>query len=283
MRPMVHVAMLVLVVGLTAGGAEEAPPASGQLMVAGTTIAPVQAVAMWTVSTAAWNAGEKVLQVIMAPSPISTADAGRALDPYDAVRGSIDGDFVVVTLSAQGVLQMVYAYVAEGSQNFGFGTGGKAEVKIGDGRVAGRVYTEGEESIGDTPIAFDLRFAIPILAERALGTQLGGGGGEPGAAYAALTAAERSGDVEVLKRHLPVDSAASLAEADEAYRGYIVDSMKEMAKREMTVTGGELFDGWAILTVKGKDWSGDSVEGKVKMEKDGGDWRLVEESLSTVW
>ena len=51
----------------------------------------------------------------------------------------------------------------------------------------------------------------------------------------------------------------------------------------MAVTGGQLFDGYAFLTVAGKDWMGDKVEGKVKMVLDGDSWRFAEEDLETVW
>lgn len=282
-----RIAMFVMA-AVVAGGlvpgvaADEASSVSGQLTVDGETISPSSAVAVWTVSTG-WNAGERQLEIVMAPGPVSSDGAERALEPKDAVRRSVDGDLVEVTLGADGSLQMVYAYLVEGSRNYGFGSGGEAEVTIADGRVSGRVYTEGEESIGDTPISFDLKFDLPILPERAPGTALEAGGGDAGAAYLALIAAQHAGDVETLKKHGDAAMADNLANLDPEYGGWMLDSIKEMANQDMEVTGGEQFDGWAILTVTGKDWSGDKVEGQVKMEKNGEHWRLAEESLSVIW
>jgi hypothetical protein len=51
----------------------------------------------------------------------------------------------------------------------------------------------------------------------------------------------------------------------------------------MTVIGGTLYGGYAFLTVAGTDWTGDKVEGKVKMILDGDAWRYAEEDLETVW
>ena len=46
---------------------------------------------------------------------------------------------------------------------------------------------------------------------------------------------------------------------------------------------GDFTRKYAFLTVAGKDWMGDKVEGKVKMVLDGDTWRFAEEDLETVW
>jgi hypothetical protein len=250
---------------------------SGQLTVDGDTIAPVNAVAVWTT-----NADERHLQVVMAPAAIEVDGTERTLDPASAIRSTIDGDTITVTFDDDGSLVMVFAYVEDGSRNFGLGSGGLAEVAIAGGRVTGRVFTAGQASIGDTPIAFDLRLDVPILPERAPGQLLPAGGGDAGAAYLALTAAKRSGDAAALARHLPA-SDLGLVEGDGSLPDWLLDSMKEMAPQEMAVSGGELFDGWAILEVEGRDWSGDTVAGRVLMEQDGDTWRLLQEDLRMVW
>lgn len=257
--------------------AAQTTPVSGQLTVDGVTIAPVNAIAVWTTSD-----DQRFLQVVAAPAAMDAGRTERTLDPASAIRQSIDGDSITLTLASDGSLHMVYAYLEEGSRNFGLGSGGVAEVTIGDGRIAGRVFTEGEASIGDTPIVFDLRLDVPILPERAPGQALPAGGGDAGAAYLALTAAKRTGDSAALARHLPA-SDLGLAEPDGSFPDWLLDSMKEMAPQEMTVVGGELFDGWAILEVEGKDWSGDTVAGRVLMERDGDTWRFLQEDLRMVW
>jgi len=269
---------IVSAISALPGAAQPAPaPVSGQLTVDGDTIAPVNAVAVWTT-----NGDERHLQVVMAPAAIEASGTERTLDPASAIRQSIDGDSITITLASDGSLHMVYVYIEEGSRNFGLGSGGVAEVAIADGRVAGRVFTEGEASIGDTPIAFDLRLDVPILPERAPGQPLPAGGGDAGAAYLALTAAKRTGDAAALARHLPA-SDLGLVEPDGSFPDWLLDSIREMAPQEMTVNGGELFDGWAILEVEGKDWSGDAVAGRVLMERDGNTWRFLQEDLRMVW
>ncbi|MCU0235152.1 MAG: hypothetical protein MUE90_14120 [Thermoanaerobaculales bacterium] len=258
-------------------GAAQPAPVSGQLTVDGETIAPVNAVAVWTT-----NGDERHLQVVMAPGAVDAGGTERSLDPASAIRQSIDGDSITLTLARDGSLVMVFAFLEDGSRNYGLGSGGVAEVAIGDGRIAGRVFTEGETSIGDTPIAFDLRLDLPILPERAPGEPLPAGGGEAGAAYVALTAAKRSGDAAVLARHLPA-SDLGLVEPDGSFPDWLLDSMREMAPQDMTVRGGELFDGWAILEVAGRDSSGGAVEGRVLMERDGDTWRFLQEDLRMVW
>lgn len=258
-------------------GAAQPAPVSGHLTVEGDRITPVNAVAVWTT-----DGDERHLQVVMAPGAIDADGTERSLDRASAIRQSIDGDSITLTMTSDGSLHMVYAFIEEGSRNFGFGSGGVAEVTIGDGRVAGRVFTEGEESIGDTPIAFDLRLDVPIQPERAPGEPLPGGGGDAGAAYLALTAAKRSGDHAVLARHLPA-SDLGLAEPDGSFPDWLLDSMREMSPQEVTVSGGELFDGWAILNVEGKDWAGNAVAGRVLMERDGDTWRFLQEDLRMVW
>jgi hypothetical protein len=83
--------------------------------------------------------------------------------------------------------------------------------------------------------------------------------------WADSTVALRKGDFAGLQKHAGKAAADELAEASEEYRQYTMDSGKELAPQEMAVTGGQLFDGYAFLTVTGKDWMGDKVEGKVKM------------------
>lgn len=256
---------------------------SGSLTVGGDTVTPTSAVAMWNESTAMWNKGAKILQVYMAPSAISTEGLDQALDPDESLRYGIEGDYVVVTLDEKGEFSLIYAYIDEGSKNYGFNEGTVELEKMGPDTVSGRVTSGGEKSLGDTPISFDLRFEAAILPPQSTGSDLGESGGAQGAAYLAYLEALRKGDSAGLLKHGEKAVAEELADASEEYRQYTMDSAKELAPQEMAVTGGQLFDGYAFLTVAGKDWMGDKVEGKVKMILDGDAWRFAEEDLETVW
>ncbi|HOC41900.1 MAG TPA: hypothetical protein PKJ99_02690 [Thermoanaerobaculales bacterium] len=283
MMRLVRVLELMFMVALCLPPAVGAAETSGSLTVGGDTVKPTAAVAMWAESTAMWNKGAKILQIYMAPSPISTEGLDQALDQDESLRDGFPGDFVVLTLDDQGAFSMIYAYIDEGSQNYGFNEGVVTLDKLGPDVVSGRVDSEGKKSLGDTPISFDLRFEAAILPPPPKGTDLGTSGGAPGAAYLAYVTALREGDAAMLLKHAAKAHADEIAATPEEYRQYTLDSAKESAPLEMAVTGGQLFGGYAILTVAGKDWAGDKVEGKVKMVLDGEIWRFAEEDLETVW
>ena len=274
---------LVLVVSWCLSPVAAAEETSGSLTVGEDTVTPTSAVAMWNESTAIWNKGAKILQVYMAPSAISTEGLATALDPDESLRYGIEGDYVILTLDEKGAFSLIYAYIEDGSKNYGFNEGTVELEKMGPDVVSGRASSEGEKSLGDTPISFDLRFSAAILPPLPTGADLGTDGGAAGAAYLAYIEAQRAGDYAGLLKHGDKASAEELAATPEEYRQYTLDTAKESAPQEMAVTGGQLFDGYAFLTVAGKDWTGDKVEGKVKMVLDGDAWRFAAEDLETVW
>jgi len=257
--------------------------ASGFARIDGTEVRPSHAVAIWTKSTAFGDEGKRILRVLLATTPFDTAGIDQALDREGALRGSISGDLAIVTLEADGNFKNFYLFIEEGSQNYGLPGSIAEKVSIGTSQVAGRAYTEGEESLGDSTISYDLTFAADIVPERPPGAALGAAGGAPGAAYTAYLAGIHGGDVDAIIAHADADTAGRLREAEAEWLADELSMLKEMAPQEMTVTGGQGFDGWAILTVKGADWSGDAVEGAVKMVLDGDTWRFDGEDLDYVW
>jgi len=279
----VRVLGLLLVVAWCLSPVPVAAETSGSLTVGEDTVTPTSAVAMWNESTAIWNKGAKILQIYMAPTAINTDGLATALDPDESLRYGIEGDYVILTLDEKGEFSLIYAYIEDGSQNYGFNEGTVELEKMGPDVVSGRVSSGGKKSLGDTPISFDLRFSAPILPPPPKGADLGTDGGAAGAAYLAYLQALRAGDDAALVKLAEKDWAEELAGTPEEYRQYTLDTAKESAPQEMAVTGGQLFDGFAFLTVAGKDWMGDKVEGKVKMVLDGDAWRFAEEDLETVW
>lgn len=273
----------VVVAALLTATAAAGTSASGSVEVGEDTVTVSRGVAFWDESTAAWEKGTRVLRIMLCDAEISTRGIVEALDVQGAIRRQIAGDYVVVTLNADRSFHDIYVLVADGAKNYGF-NGGSAEIEaLEAARVVGRAFTEGEQSIGDTPIRFDLRFDAEVLPEREPGAALPADGGAPGAAYVAYVRAQREGDLATLLRHMPGEEAETLRDQDAEWRDYRLESMREMAPREMGVTGGELFEGYAFLSVAGTDWSGDKVEGRVKMVRDGDNWRLAEEDLQYAW
>jgi hypothetical protein len=256
---------------------------SGHVTVDGIAVRPAHAVALWSKSTAYGEQGKPVLRVLMAAAPIDRGGIDEALDREGALRAAIEGDFAVVTLDAAGKLSNFYVYIADGSQNYGLSNGVAAVQTISGTQVVGRAFTEGAESLGDTTISYDLSFSAEILPERPAGKTLGAGGGAPGAAYTAYLAAIRDGDIAALIAHGEAYTAERLRDTEEEWLAEEIAMLREMAPQQMTVTGGEIFDDWAILTVKGLDESGSAVEGAVKMALDGDSWRLAGTDLDYVW
>jgi len=273
----------MLVAAMLTATAGAGSSASGSVKVGEDTVAVSHGIAFWDESTAVWEKGRRVLRIMLCDSELSTQGVAEALDVQGAIRKQIEGDYVVVTLNAERGFHSIYVLVADGAKNYGFDRG-KAEIeRLDASRVVGRAFTEGEQSIGDTPIRFELRFDAEVLPERGAGTALPADGGAPGAAYLAYVKARQDGDLATLLRHMPGEEAESLRDQDAQWRDFRLESMKETAPREMKVTGGALFEGFAVLTVVGTDWSGDSIEGRVKMVADGDTWRLAEEDLQYAW
>ena len=150
-------------------------------------------------------------------------------------------------------------------------------------RLDARVFTEEPGQLGGTAFRFDLRFSVEILPERAPGKSLGSGGGAPGAAYLAYVTGLREGDAVALIAHDELSAASYLESLEGEELAWQLESFAETAPKAMKVTGGELFEGYAILEVEGRDWSGDRVEGKVKMSEEAGAWRFAEERLKVVF
>jgi hypothetical protein len=271
---------MLAVLAAAVGSAEN--PVAGWITVDGETIKPTHAVGVWDVSKG-FEPGSKIVDVIMSTAPISTEGVEQALDMEDAIRANIEGDFLIVTLKADGSLHYVYAFYEDGAKNYGFRGGVANTEKISADRVKSRAYTEQEESLGDTPYSYDLDFEAAIVPEREPGEDLGKDGGSPGAAYLALLEAMRSSDLPTLLEHLEKYEAERLAQTDDEWRSYALESIKEEAPAEMKVVGGELLDGWAILRVEGVDAYDSKVEGRVKMVLDGDTWRFAEDDLSYVW
>ncbi len=255
---------------------------SGSLKVGENTVSPSRSIAISEVSNAFWDKGEKVVKVIFSKSPMSAEGIDRDLDRESAIRRQIEGDFIVMSIHKDGKLR-VFAYIDEGARNYGF-DGGKADIKTKEAdRIAGRLFTDREESIGDTPIEFDLTFDAAILPDRKPGTALPGGGGEPGAAYSAYVKAMRDSDFETIVKYCPAGRANYLKDMNKEYLKYEIESMQESAPKETKVSGGELFEGFSFLNVSGKDAYEDKFEGQVKMIQDGDNWRFNDEDLNMVW
>lgn len=267
-----------------AAGLSQTPQCSGKITVGEDTLTPEYAIGVWGESTATWEKGKKLLRVFVANSPFSEDGVLQALTPEDAIRAQIQGSYGILALNTDGTVNDVYVYIDSGSKNYGFRGSTKTEIKTMDQKtVSGRVSTESPQSIGETPLEFDLSFDAAVIPKRTGGKKLAKDGGDAGAAYLAYVAAQQNGDMEKLIQYAASDRAAFLKDMDADYAQYEIDNVKDNAPKSAEVLGGEGYGDFAILFVKGTDTYGDAFEGKVKMVRDGQSWRFAEEDLKTVW
>jgi hypothetical protein len=225
---------------------------------------------MWNESTAIWNKGAKILQVYMAPAAISTEGLATALDPDESLRYGIEGDYVILTLDEKGEFSLIYAYIEDGSKNYGFNEGTVELQKMGPDVVSGRVSSGGKKSLGDTPISFDLRFEAAILPPPPKGADLGKDGGAPGAAYLAY-----SGPPQATMPPWSSTRQGVRGRACGHARGVPAVHPGQLRKRAPG-DGDHRRPALRRLRLVGcrPGSTGDKVEGKVKMVPDGDTWRL---------
>lgn len=271
------IALLVSVV-------EASDPSLGQIKVGDLEFQPQHALAIWGESTASWEKGKRVVSVFLAGNPMSVDGIYEMLVPRDGIRAQVEGDFAILTLNEDGMLNNLYVFFEEGAKNYGFRGGCRAEWShFGAQKAVGHVWTEEPQSIGDTPVFFDLQLEIPIHRDREPGKPTATDGGPAGAAYLTYVKAMQDGDLVGVARHAPAESAGYYQSIDDYSRDYEIQNLKESAPQSMAVQGGEMFEGFVILHVRGVDEYGDKVEGKVLMKKDGDTWRCEQTDLMTVW
>ncbi|MCZ6727685.1 MAG: hypothetical protein O7A98_10095 [Acidobacteria bacterium] len=147
---------------------------------------------------------------------------------------------------------------------------------FGPQEYSGSVAAELE--VFDSKVAFDLRFSA-LLPEELPGELLPAGGGEPGAAYLAWTAAVKSGDLERIKALLSPDQLEGFDALPAEEQEENVEFLQMMAPNEVEVLGGRLVDDIAYLEIRAT-MEGEPASGEVKLEHGGGIWVVVSESWS---
>jgi hypothetical protein len=115
------------------------------------------------------------------------------------------------------------------------------------------------------------------------GTPLPADGGDAGKSYLAYSTALRKGDVDAIARTMEKERAeAMLAHRKDPDFKQMLGFLQMSAPKEIQIKGGSVKGGHATLDVQGKDADGNEIKGKVRMLKDGNDWRIGEEHLVTV-
>jgi hypothetical protein len=235
-----------------------------------------------------FDATKKATVAILTTVKIDRKVVDGALDRESAIDEQVrsaKGSTIQLTFSAAGDLIGLNAGVRteSGFQSFSTSGSGKAEIKTNTAeRIAGRVYTEAPKTFGDDTYSFDLRFDLAIVPEPPPGTPLPAGGGEAGKAYAAYIAVLQKGDIDGIARYWPKEKGAKMlaARKDPDFKESL-DMLKLFSPKTVTVKGGMLRGNVADLDVVGKDADGKVMDGKVRMIKDGPNWLVEKEDLTT--
>jgi hypothetical protein len=129
-------------------------------------------------------------------------------------------------------------------------------------------------------VAFDVGFHITLVERRARGPALPDGGGEPGAAYLAMHEARLAGDdaamLGMMERHRAASMAEQLADPELAP---LLARMRASGPQTARVVSGRADGDDAWLVVAGEMAGGKGFEGEVRMQREGGAWRIAEERL----
>jgi hypothetical protein len=155
---------------------------------------------------------------------------------------------------------------------------GKFDTSIAQGRV---YMKEPDESFGHK-YNFDIRFDTPVKADttsanKASGTPLPAGGGEPGKAYMEYDKVARAGDLKGLKKFAADERMAKQLDDPDAPK--MIEMMKLMRASDIKIVQGFVNGDDATLIVEGKDpMGGGKSTGTVTMRRVGKDWKLVKES-----
>ena len=109
------------------------------------------------------------------------------------------------------------------------------------------------------------------------------GGGEPGKAYLAWTAAVAKGDADALRERMGESGEWMLPKDDaESSKSYI-EMLRYSTPLDAKVTRGWLQGDEAVIAVEGKDNDGNIQRGVVRMIKDGERWKEEGKDITTIW
>src|SRR5262249_53736297 len=101
--------------------------------------------------------------------------------------------------------------------------------------------------------------------------------------YLVYFSAMRKGDIDAVARVMQKERAEQmLAHRKDAEFSKQFAFLQAMQPQEIHVSGGSLKGTAGTLEGQGKDAKGNTVEGKVRMVKDGDGWRIGEEHLTTI-
>lgn len=226
------------------------------------------------------NPGSSKLGVVLAASSLDVEAARGNLRPLDAITGPLSyGDsYIQLSLDEDGSkISIGHLFVSPG----GFNTGGNGDerISIEGGRIKGSWKLE-PQSFFDKTYEADLSFDLALVELKEPGQPLPAGGGDPGKAYSAYIAGLAKGDADAVKAALTEGRSWAFAWADsekEIAKALEQESLHKPVK--VTVSGGWIDGDRAQIRVEGPGRFGGTYAGRVMMVREGGRWKVDEQSL----
>lgn len=226
---------------------------------------------------------KQITRIVFADKPIDATALRDASDRDDAIDGQLRGATRVdLNIEDDGSVQNVNTRIGDssGSQS-GSGwytlTLGRHDAK----RIEG-TFRSNDEADKQHGRYYDLAFALDLPGAPDPGTALPANGGDPGKAYLAYLVALQRGDVDALATHMTkVRAQELLAHRNDADFAMMFGFIRGQALREPRYVAGHVKGERATLEYRGKDGDGNAVKSSVSMAREGGAWRLDQESMST--
>jgi len=218
-----------------------------------------------------------VTLVVFSDFKIDRQGVMDAINTESALIGQINdsgkGSFVIVRLTAPNRCGLG-GLIGAGAKQIDLGDSFAAKVSQGASRVAGDCATTAPGKMFDDSYDFHLTWDQPLMIIPKP-SALAAGGGEPGAAYAALVKAIQAADWNAAYQHLRTDEVRSPKPKPSEMKEYFHDVGLNYPKT-VTVTGGLIKGDRAHLDIKGTNYEDKKIHGVVVMRKFDGNWRVME-------
>lgn len=170
-----------------------------------------------------------------------------------------------------------YSFYFGSGDGCGYCGGGpvRSTVRLKNGRLQGKLHLDEK----DERQKFDVELDVPVATDDH-GAKQGPGGGEPGKAYEGYHRANVSGDRQEIRRHC---SARMIREWDDARKEHREKGYVEFitGNRPKTVRVTEAFvkGDRAIVLVSGESPILGKMHGEASLVREGGQWKLEDETL----
>lgn len=222
--------------------------------------------------------------VYVSDHPLDAAKAAATFDPDDSVSeqyGERSGGYVRICITPDG--GECGMYYRRRDPDDSFNTSGYGELKLDTQtgqRIAGRWLLAEPEDFFGKAYDYDLRFDAAIAQPP--GTPLPAGGGDAGTAYRAYAAAVAKGDIVALRGFMDEDARWRLPDDDNERVKETLKSLRDEQPQQPTIVRGRIHGDEAVLWVEGVDRDEIRREGRVRMLREGRNWRVGEQDLDSV-